>query len=356
MSQSLFHKFLTDLDDPDTTLASDGTSSAEFSGYIDTGSYAMNAVLSGSIYKGMPNNKALILAGETTTGKTFYALALVKAFLTQNPTGHVVYFDTESAVTNEMMIDRGIDITRVAKSEPESIEKFRTVCKRMLDRYLEIPEASRFPMLMILDSLSALPSNKETVDITDGKDTRDMTKSQLIKGAFRVLRLRLAKANVPLIITNHIYAVIGAYMPTKELAGGSGAKYAADTIVMLTKRKERDGEKTIVGNIITATATKSRLTKENSRAETRILYDGGLDKYYGLLDHAVEAGIVKKVGNKYEFPTGVKAFETAIQKTPEKFWTPDVLDALDVYIQKQFKYQSALDVSVEEIEEMTDDE
>tara|TARA_R110000868_G_scaffold79604_4_gene226389 strand:+ start:394 stop:1467 length:1074 start_codon:yes stop_codon:yes gene_type:complete len=351
MSQSFFKKFITDLGDADTTLAADGVSSAEFTGYVDTGSYTLNAALSGSIFNGMPNNKALIYAGESTTGKTFFALANVKYFLRMYPKGFVFYFDTESAVTNEMMIERDIDISRVAKSEPDSIEKFRSMCVKVLDKYLTIPEADRFPMLIVLDSLSALPSKKETEDIANEKDVRDMTKAQLIKGAFRVIRLKAAKAKVPMIITNHLYAVIGAYFPTKEMSGGSGAKYAADTVVFLSKKKERDTDKEVVGNIITAKMIKSRLTKENSQVETRVLYEGGLDRYYGLLEYAEAAEVIKKVGNKYEFPDGTKAFETAINKNPEKYYTEDVLKQIDAYMQTQFKYSSGevLDVSDAEV-------
>ena len=338
MSKSFFKTFIADLGDVDTIVASEGTSSAEFTGYIDTGSYTMNAALSGSIFGGMPNNKALILAGESTTGKTFYALALVKNYQQQYPDGQVIYFDTESAVTNSMLTDRNIDLTRIAKSEPDSIEKFRSVASKMLDKYLELPIEKRFPLLMVLDSLSALPSKKETEDIANEKDVRDMTKAQLIKGAFRVLRLKMAKAKVPLIITNHLYAVIGAYFPTKEMSGGSGAKYAADTIVFLSKKKERDNDKEVVGNIVTATMIKSRLTKENAKVGTRILYDGGLDRYYGLLEYAEEAAVVKRVGNKYEFPTGEKVFESALLRTPEKYFTDDVLKSIDTYMQTQFKY------------------
>jgi RecA/RadA recombinase len=350
MSKSFFKTFITDLGDVDTVVASEGASSAEFTGFIDTGSYTMNAALSGSIFGGMPNNKALILAGESTTGKTFYALALVKNYQQQYPDGQVVYFDTESAVTNEMLTERGIDLNRIAKSEPDSIEKFRSMATKMLDKYLEIPVDKRFPLLMVLDSLSALPSKKETEDIANEKDVRDMTKAGLIKGAFRVLRLKMAKAKVPLIITNHVYIVIGAYVPTKEMSGGSGAKYAADTIVFLSKKKERDSDKDVIGNIVTATMVKSRMTKENAKVETRILYDGGLDRYYGLLDYGQEAGIIKRIGNKYEFPNGEKAFEKAVLNQPDKFFTDDVLKQIDAYIQTQFKYSNGtIDVSDAEV-------
>lgn len=334
--QDFFKTFIDDLGE-DTSLASDGKSAAEFSGYIDTGSYILNAALSGTIFGGIPNNKAIVLAGETATGKTYFTLSILKAFLDLHKDARVFYFDTESAVTNQMMEERGIDVTRVAKSEPDTIERFRTVALNMLDKYAAIPKDKRFPLLMVLDSISMLPSGKEVKDIGEGKDTKDMTKTQLIKGAFRVLRLKMGKVGVPMIVTNHVYQVIGAYVPTKEMAGGSGAKYAADSIAFLSKKADRD-DTTVIGNIIKVKMMKSRLSKEGTMIETRILYHGGLDRYYGLLPMAEASGLVKKVSTRYEFPDGTKAFEKAVLREPEKFWTPELLKKLDTYIQTQFKY------------------
>jgi RecA/RadA recombinase len=340
MAQDFFKKFVNDLGDSDTFLASAGTASAEFSGYIDTGSLILNAAISGSLFGGMPNNKAVVFGGDPATGKTFFALAIVKNFLDKDKKARVFYYDTESAVTVDMMKAHGIDVSRVAISEPITIEQFRTKCLNLLDKYAEIPVAERFPMLIVLDSLSQLSSSKEIGDIGEGKDTRDMTKPGLIKGAFRVLRLKMGKLQVPMIVTNHVYAIIGAYVPTKEMAGGSGAKYAADSIVFLSKTKEKNDDKDVIGNIVHARMDKSRLSRENVKVDTRIRYEGGLDRYYGLLPYAEDAGIVKKSGNHYVFPDGSKAFEKEINKHPEKFWTDDVLKQLDVYIKTQFTYQT----------------
>ena len=115
-----FKTFVDDLGDPGTAIAADGTASSEFSGYIDTGSYVLNAALSGSIFGGLPNNKAIVFGGDPATGKTFFALGLVKQWQKQYADGRTFYFDTESAVTNKMMTDRGIDIGRVAKSPTRS--------------------------------------------------------------------------------------------------------------------------------------------------------------------------------------------------------------------------------------------
>lgn len=345
MKVDFFRQFVDDIGDGDTTIAGDGKSSAEFTGWVDTGSYIVNAALSGTMFGGMPNNKALVLAGDPATGKTFFALGIVRNFLQTNPRARVMYFDTESAVTNKMLEDRGIDVSRVAKSEPDSIEKFRRVAVTLLDRYAAIEASERFPLLMVLDSLSALPSLKEVTDVTEGKDTKDMTKPGLLKGTFRILRLKLAKLQVPMLVTNHVYAQIGAYMPTKVMAGGSGAVYAADSIALLSKSKERNDEKDVTGSIIHVKMEKSRLSREQTKCDTLIRFDGGLDRYYGLLDYAVEAGMVKKVSTRYQFPDGTKAFEKAINKNPEQFYTEEFLRELDTYMQTQFTYTAGTDVS-----------
>ena len=294
-----FRNLADDIKDEDTSIVADGLGSAEYSGTVDTGSYVLNAVLSGSVYGGIPNNKITAFAGESTTGKTFFALGVVTQFLNDNPTGGVVYYDTEAAITKGMMESRDIDTQRVIIAEPDSIQKFRTHALRTLEQYEKTPENKRPPMLMVLDSLGILSTEKELSDSAEGKDVRDMTKSQLVRGTFRVLTLKLAKVKVPMIVTNHVYEVIGSYIPMKEMGGGSGLKYAASTIAYLSKKKERDG-KDVVGNIIKVKMFKSRLSKENKEVECLLNYDTRLDRYYGMVELAVSAGVWNSVANRIE--------------------------------------------------------
>jgi RecA/RadA recombinase len=216
---SFLRNLVDNLKDEDTSIASDGKGSSEFSGTIDTGCYILNAVLSGSIYGGVSNNKISAFAGESATGKTFFVLGIVKAFLDTHPDAGVMYYDTEAAVTKEMMESRGVDTTRVIIAEPDTIQKFRTHALKTLDFY-ENSGNDRPPFMMVLDSLGLLSTTKEMEDTAEGKETRDMSKSQVIKAAFRVLTLKLAKVNVPLILTNHVYAAIGSYVPQNEISGG----------------------------------------------------------------------------------------------------------------------------------------
>ena len=305
--------------------------------YIDTGSYIFNGLVSGSIFGGVSSNKITAIAGESSTGKTFFSLAVVKNFLDSNPDGYCLYFDTEAAVNKPLLESRGIDLNRLVVINVVTIEEFRTKALKAVDKYLQMPIDERKPCMFVLDSLGMLSTEKEIRDALDDKQVRDMTKSQLVKGAFRMLTLKLGQANVPLIVTNHTYDVIGAYVPTKEMGGGSGLKYAASTIIYLGKKKEKDG-KEVIGNIIKAKTAKSRLSKENKQVEIRLYYDErGLDKHYGLLELGEIGGLWKNVAGRYEI-NGKKIYAKQIYANPDEYFTPEVLQALDEIAQQEFRY------------------
>jgi len=305
--------------------------------YVDTGSYIFNGLVSGSIYGGVSGNKITAIAGESSTGKTFFSLAVVKNFLDSNPDGYCLYFDTEAAVNKPLLVSRGIDLNRLVVINVVTIEEFRGKALKAVDKYMKMPIEDRKPCMFVLDSLGMLSTEKEIRDALDDKQVRDMTKSQLVKGAFRMLTLKLGQANVPLIVTNHTYDVIGAYVPTKEMGGGSGLKYAASTIIYLSKKKEKDG-KEVIGNIIKAKTHKSRLSKENKQVEIRLYYDErGLDKYYGLLELGEIGGLWKNVAGRYEM-NGKKIYAKQILADPETYFTNEVMQALDEIAQKEFSY------------------
>ena len=307
--------------------------------YLDSGSYIFNALISGSLNGGFSANKITAIAGESSTGKTFFSLAVVRNFLETNPDGIVIYYDTESAITRTLLDERDIDTNRVVVFNVVTIEEFRTKALQVLDKYQKTEESDRQPMMFVLDSLGMLSTEKEVSDALAEKNVRDMTKSQLVKGAFRMLTLKLGQADVPLIVTNHTYDVIGSYVPTKEMGGGSGLKYAASTIIYLSKKKEKDG-KEVIGNIIKAKTAKSRLSKENQDVDIRLFYDSrGLDRYYGLLELGELGGMWKNVAGRYEID-GKKVYAKEVYKNPEKYFTPEVMEQLEVIAQGTFSYGS----------------
>ena len=279
---SFLKDIVKEIDNEYATIVADGVAAGDTGSFIDTGSYIFNGLVSGSIYKGVPGNKITAIAGESSTGKTFFCLGIVRHFLESNPDGGVIYFESESALSKDMIESRNIDSKRMIIVPVTTVQEFRTQAIKILDTYMK--DKNQPPMMMVLDSLGMLSTSKEMEDSEAGKETRDMTRAQVVKSIFRVLTLKLGKANVPLIVTNHTYDVVGAYMPTKEMGGGSGLKYAATNIIYLSKSKEKDG-KEVIGNIIKAKLAKSRLAKENAQVAIRLYYDErGLDRYYGLIE------------------------------------------------------------------------
>ena len=327
-------EIISEIGDEYTQIASDIDESETF---VDTGSHILNALVSGSIHGGVSGNKITAIAGESSTGKTYFSLAVVQNFLNRHPNGICLYFDSESAITRSLLESRGVDVNRTVVINVVTIEDFRSKALQAVDKYLKIAEEKRLPMMYVLDSLGMLSTEKEISDALADKQVRDMTKSQLVKGAFRMLTLKLGQAKVPLIVTNHTYDVIGSYVPTKEMGGGSGLKYAASTIIYLSKSKEKDGS-AVIGNLIKAKTHKSRLSKENKEVTIRLYYDErGLDRYYGLLELGEAGGLWKNVAGRYEID-GKKIYAKEIYKNPEKYFTEDVLEKLDVIAKSTFLY------------------
>tara|TARA_Y100000034_G_scaffold17316_1_gene18898 strand:- start:482 stop:1522 length:1041 start_codon:yes stop_codon:yes gene_type:complete len=319
-------------------IVSGGIDGSDVKGFIDTGSYAFNGLLSGSLYGGIADNKITALAGPSGVGKTFFALGICNKFLKDNPDGAVLYFDTEQAITSEMISERGLDTDRIAIFPVATVETFRHQAITIVDSYIENKEKK--PILIILDSLGMLSTEKEMEDTAAGKSTRDMTRAQILKASFRVLTLKLGIAGIPLVMTNHTYDQIGTMYPTQQMSGGKGLYYSASTIIYLSRRKVKEGTD-VVGNIIHCKLFKGRLTKENSMVDVMLNYDTGLNPYYGLVPIAVKYGIFKKVSTRIELPNGKTAFEKSINNDPEKYFTDDVMKQLEVAVAKEFKYGDA---------------
>ena len=319
------------------SLVVDGVEAGDVDSFIDTGSYIFNGLLSGSLNGGLPSNKITALAGESATGKTYFLMGIVKNFLDKDPDAGVIYFESESAVTKQMIVDRGIDSKRMVIMPVTTVQEFRTQALKVLDSYLAQNDADKKPLFLCLDSLGMLSTTKEVEDTAEGKETRDMTRAQVLKAAFRVLTLKLGRAKVPMVVTNHTYDVVGSMFPTKEMGGGSGLKYAASSIIYLSKKKEKDGTE-VIGNIIHCKNHKSQLTVENRMVDVRLTYDKGLDRHYGLLDLAEKYEIFKKVSTRFELPDGSKQFGKTIMNDPDTYFTDEIMDKLEECAIKEFKY------------------
>jgi hypothetical protein len=222
----------------------------------------------------------------------------------------------------------------------DTVQKFQHQFIKVLDRHLATPEAERRPILPILDSLGMLSTTKEMTDSAEGKEVQDMTRAKQIKAVFRTISLRMGLAGVPLLMTNHGYFTQEMY-PRFVPSGGQGLAYAASILVVLSKRKEKDGDE-VIGNIIKGVQTKGRFTKSDCKCEMMLDFSTGLDRYYGLLEIAEKYGIFKKVSTRYEMPDGTKVFGKQINENPEKYYTKEILDQIDAACRKEFCYGSAL--------------
>lgn len=320
--------------------------------FYDTGSYSLNAQLSGTIYGGIASDCVTTIEGASTTGKTFIALSIVKHFLNNFKNGIVLYYESEFAIRQNMLEERGIDVGRVIKVPVSTVEEFSTQILNTITSYTE--SSPDVKLMCVLDSLGNLSTDAELKSIAGGEGTSDMgRRAKLIKATFRTIALKLGKVNVPLFVTNHTYAKIGSMSNIEEGSGGSGPKFISSTISYLTKAQEKGTDNIVTGSIITSMLKKGRFTKEKSKIKFLLRYDTGLARHYGLVDLMIEAGIWKKGDNKIIFEDGTSAFEKAINNAPEKYFIDDILKRLDVFVKDYFSYGISGKKSTEMIDEET---
>lgn len=251
--------------------------------WIPTGSLALNGLLSGDINRGIANNKIIAFAGENGTGKTFLVLEIAKEAIKKGY--EIIYFDSENSTENEMVVKRGIDSTKIAYLPIDTVENFRDQIVKIVNDYNDNSDADKPKLMIILDSLGNLSTKKELADVESGSEKKDMTRSQVIKSIFRVLSLKLAKAKIPLLMTNHTYADMGSFIPRQIMSGGSGLKYSASSIIHLTKSKAKDKNKNVCGFYFRCVTVKNRFCKPDAVVKIYLDFKDGLHKFYGLQEY-----------------------------------------------------------------------
>lgn len=335
---SNWNKILKSAKNEYASVVADGVLAGDVTDWFDTGSYAFNAVISGSLFKGIPEGKVTTLAAESATGKTFIALQTVKNFLEKYPNSACMYFESEGALTKEMIEERGIDSKRIFILPVVTVQEFRNQIFNILDAYAEDPEKGR--LMCVLDSLGNLSTEKSQADAKSGNVAKDFTKASELKATFTSITLKLSKLKVPLVVTNHLYSTMDQYSPW-EMSGGAALKYVGSTTIFLYKRKLKDSAGKIAGNDLRCKALKSRFTRENSEVNVALKYESGLDKYYGLLDLALQTGVFGKDSTRVVIPSGKKVFGKTIMDNPEEYFTQEVLEEIDKRLPKIFSYNYA---------------
>lgn len=257
---------------------------SEVSEWIPTGNYLLNAQLSGSLFGGIANNRSMGIAGDPQTGKSFLCMNIVRE--AQKVGYNVIYCDTEGAIDKTSAKKFGIDTTTVRYQPIRTITDFKIFVANLIDKIKEARKQGTEPKIMIvLDSLGMLSTDKETGDALKGKSAMDMgIRSKELRSLFRVITLDLTGVKIPLVCTNHTTTGnIGGFMPTKEAAGGDGPIFSMSNVIMLSKAqlKENDGTKT--GIIVTSTPKKARFTRPYP-VKFHISFMNGMNAYVGLQD------------------------------------------------------------------------
>ena len=256
---------------------------SEVDEWIPTGNYLLNAQLSGTLFGGIPNTRSLGLMGDPGTGKSFVCLNVARE--AQKKGYDVIYCDTEGAIDKSSAIKFGIDANKVRYQPIKTVTEFQTFVANLLELVKKAKTGGANPKIMlILDSLGMLSTDKELRDALEGKNAADMgAKAKELRKLFRVITLDLTAAKIPLVCTNHVYAG-GGFFPTKESSGGDGPIFAMSVISFLSKAQLKEGNSsTKTGIIVTSNLKKSRFTIPEP-VKFHISFANGMNPYVGLQD------------------------------------------------------------------------
>jgi RecA/RadA recombinase len=268
---------------------------------IPTSVPIINVALSGRLDGGLTPGITM-WAGPSKHFKTAFSLLMAKSYLDKYPDAALLFYDSEFGTPQSYFDTFGIDTKRVVHTPLTDVEQLK------FDIMQQLSNVERGDhLIIVIDSIGNLASKKEVDDAMEGKSTADMTRAKQMKSLFRMVTPHLNLKDIPLVVVNHTYMEIGLF-PKAIVGGGTGAMYSADNVYILGRQQEKEGTE-IVGYNFIINVEKSRYVKEKSKIPVSVTFDGGLSKWSGLLDVALESGHVIKPSNgwysKVDLETGV---------------------------------------------------
>jgi RecA/RadA recombinase len=256
---------------------------------IPTSVPIINVALSGRLDGGLTPGITM-WAGPSKHFKTAFSLLMAKSYLDKYPDAALLFYDSEFGTPQSYFDTFGIDTSRVVHTPLTDIEQLK------FDIMQQLSEVERGDhLIIVIDSIGNLASKKEVEDAMEGKSVGDMTRAKQLKSLFRMVTPHLNLKDIPLVVVNHTYMEIGMF-PKAIVGGGTGAMYSADNVYILGRQQEKEGTE-IVGYNFIINVEKSRYVKEKSKIPVSVSFDGGLSKWSGLLDVALESGHVIKPSN-----------------------------------------------------------
>ena len=309
----------------------------------------VNVALSGSIDGGLAPGLT-VLAGPSKHFKTSFALLMAGAYLKSHPDAVMLFYDSEFGSPQSYFEQFGIDVSRVLHTPIANIEELK------FDMIAQLEEIDREDnVIIVIDSIGNLASKKELEDAMNEKSVADMSRAKALKGLFRMCTPYLTMKNIPMLAVNHTYKEIGLF-PKDVVGGGTGIYYSADNIWILGRQQDKKGTE-IQGYHFVINVDKSRYVKEKSRIPITVSWDGGVQRYSGLLDVALAGGYVTKPSNGWyaavDMETGEVGAKVRYDQTLEQeFWDPIFANTdFKEFVKRQYTigYQSS--VAMEDIVE-----
>jgi RecA/RadA recombinase len=316
---------------------------------ISTAVPIVNVALSGSLDGGLTPGLTM-WAGPSKHFKTAFSLLMAKSYLEKYPDAALLFYDSEFGTPQSYFTSFGIDTERVLHTPLTDIEQLKF---DVMSQLTQLERGDK--LIIIIDSIGNLASKKEVDDALDGKSVADMSRAKQIKSLFRMVTPHLTMKDIPMIVVNHTYKEIGMF-PKDIVGGGTGSYYSADNIFIIGRQQEKEGTEVIGYNFI-INVEKSRYVKEKSKIPVTVSFDGGISKWSGLLDIALESGHVIKPSNgwysKVNKETGeIEEKKFRIKETDTKaFWLPIITSkSFRDFVENKYK------VSMSEIIHERDDE
>ncbi len=311
----------------------------------------VNVALSGSIDGGITPG-ITVLAGPSKHFKTSFALLMAGAYLQAKPESVVLFYDSEFGSPQTYFEQFGIDPERVLHTPITNIEELK------FDIVAQLEELDRSDdVIIVIDSIGNLASKKELDDALNEKAVADMSRAKALKGLFRIITPYLAMKNIPLLAVNHTYKEIGLF-PRDIVGGGTGIMYSSDNVWIIGRQQEKQGQEVVGYNFI-VNVEKSRYVKEKSKIPIGVSWEGGVQKYSGLLEVALIGGYVDKPSNGWYQRVDLTTGEVIGSKLRLKdtmtadFWEP-ILETTDFpeFLKKTYKigYNAPAIVNSEELE------
>lgn len=281
---------------------------------IQTSVPALNIALGGAVNKGLTPGLTVI-AGESKRFKSLFSLIMGAAFQKKYPDGVLLFYDSEFGTPKSYFSALGIDMDRVVYTPVTDVEQLKFDATKQLDGLTREDH-----VMFILDSLGNLASKKEVDDALEGKSVADMSRAKQIKSFFRIVTPHLTIKDIPFVVVNHTYKEQGLF-PKDIVSGGTGPYLSADTIWIIGRRQETSGtgaKKTIDGYQFIINVEKSRYVKEKSKIPITVTYEGGIQKWSGILDLAIEAGVLETVGRSVVFGNEKHTIDSI--ENDDNFW------------------------------------